>query len=398
MNPCHWIFFRYNSDSHLILHFWLFFGFIFILPGITFFLCLYLLPRNILLFALIDFFVLLIKNQFKEKVTPFLEVFHALIFTFDMTGMLNVLTSLGVFCQWLLTVDPLVTLSLLCSVVGEEDPTSTGNERSTEVVLPSQRSLKAPRWLQTSSLSTAPTPSPTAVRGEGRSTCPCGSREPTSCVNAVRWRAERSCSTALRRKPLKLPQCPTMPRLFPQRPVRVTCLSLPCPLGCLSPSPRCPFPSLSLRWLSRWWTWARRNQEGQTTGVQAGAGTGWPASSDPVRALKKGPGTGATGTVRLAPRWRVWTAHSRLMRCHRWDAPWARRGNYWTRGTRKKRERKQMVKESLSRTTVGHALSIRMRTLVRTAKGKNCAAVCYSVLLRQFHCFSPHTAGAENSE
>uniref|UniRef100_A0A3Q3F8N7 Ion transport domain-containing protein n=1 Tax=Labrus bergylta TaxID=56723 RepID=A0A3Q3F8N7_9LABR len=69
---------------------------------------------------------------------------------------------------------------------------------------------------------------PTAVIGGGRSTCLCGSREPTSYANVARWRAERSCLAALQRKPLKPLPSPTTPTPSPMRPALLTCLNPPC--------------------------------------------------------------------------------------------------------------------------------------------------------------------------
>jgi len=119
------------------------------------------------------------------------------------------------YAKWTLVMMFLVTISLnvglllphidvyiiLWSLVAEEDPTCIGSVQSTEGDQTFQKNLIAQQVLQTSSLSMAPVPLPTAVREGEKLTCQCGSRGPTSYVNAARWLAERSCLAAQQRTP-----------------------------------------------------------------------------------------------------------------------------------------------------------------------------------------------------
>lgn len=171
---------------------------------------------------------------------------------------------------------PVLIWNSLWSLAGGDDRTYTGNELSTEADQPSRMSLRVRQEPQTNSPSMAPMPSLTGVRGGGRLTCQCGSREPTSYANVARWQAEKSCLAVLRKTLLKLPPPPTTPPPCPQRPAQLTCQSLPCLWGCLCLNPQCPSPSpsLSLLRLNLWSTLGRRKQEELTTAPQAGAGTG----------------------------------------------------------------------------------------------------------------------------
>lgn len=154
---------------------------------------------------------------------------------------------------------PSIKWSLLWSAVEGEDPTCTGNGLFTEVGQPFRMSkmLQEP---QMSSPSGVTMPLLTGVRGGGRSTCRCGSREPTSYGNAARWRAERNCLEVPQRTLLKLqPPHTTLP-LCLQRPVRLTCPSRQCLWECPSPNHRCPSPSpsQSLQRLSLLSIWVKR--------------------------------------------------------------------------------------------------------------------------------------------
>lgn len=265
--------------------------------------------------------------------------------------------------------------NILWSSVGGEDPTYIGSGPSTEGDQTSQRSPRVHQGLQMNSPSMAPTLSPTAARGGERLTCQCGSREPTSYANVARWQAGKSCSAALRRTPSKLPPPPTTLPQSPQRPARLTCPSLPCLWGCPSLSLRCPCPSPSpsLRRLNLLSAWMRTKQGELTTGQQVEAGTGWLASSDPVRGQTKGLDTDVTVTAKLALKPRVWTVPSCHMRCLKSDGRSARTGRSWMRGRRRKkerRERKQRETEGQSKMIVEHASSTHMQKLEKIVEGK----------------------------
>lgn len=258
---------------------------------------------------------------------------------------------------------------LLRSTVGGEDPTCTENGLSTEVgqLFQMSKMLQEP---QMSNLSGALVPLQTGGRGGGRSTCRCGSREPTSCANDGRWRAERSCLQVPQKTPLKLQPLHTTQPLCLQRPVRLTCPSRRCLWECPSPNHRClsPSPFQSLQRLSLLSIWVKKRQE-LTTGPQAGGDTGSAGNSDPTKALRRGHATDGTATVKRGPRQRAWTSPRHHKRFNKWDGHSARRRECWTREKRRRKEMREK-NQTESRMTVGHASPIHTLKLERIVAGE----------------------------